>query len=464
MEQLKSLSDGIPESSADSSPSASHYHNEVSNKQVFKLPPPYEDILNHHLVSHKATLLREYGSHRVNETHKGCEMFRTRPAWPESTKVYSTDRELVRKNAYSSYTPPPRTVYSQHSTSSTLSEQDSVSTISNESLHKDSIKVKQELSYVTSTRDLNNINVTNQQILIPRPPPQSSKKTRRSRPGPASHRYIHLGQTQVSGPPARVVVDHADTDLGDLVHQFYAAEKAGAIAVNKAGVVAVIDLASESVKFYNQQYVFIRGEYLRQPTDVVAMKNGNFVVTANNELHQFSSSGKPVKTIPLDRQIMKAQNLAVAKNGHFVICDPISKDVHFVSAGGYRQGSLTNHVAQPSCVAVDQYGFIIITDQADSSVKIFDHHGKTLLWDYGSSQQGGGELNYPQAVQADRWGNILVADSGNDRVLILTPDAHFKGFLTNTVIQPTGIATTPAGQALITEYDTGVVYVYRYNP
>ena len=48
----------------------------------------------------------------------------------------------------------------------------------------------------------------------------------------------------------------------------------------------------------------------------------------------------------------------------------------------------------------------------------------------GAAGSGDEQLNYPRYLAVDRYGNVLVADSGNHRVVFLSPSLTRLGYIT----------------------------------
>ncbi|EFL07759.1 predicted protein [Streptomyces sp. AA4] len=78
----------------------------------------------------------------------------------------------------------------------------------------------------------------------------------------------------------------------------------------------------------------------------------------------------------------------------------------------------------PFGVAVNADDEIIVADAGNNRVQVFDSSGRYLR-QFGSLGLGDGELNYPFHVAVDRENNIVVADSGNDRVQVFRPDGRY---------------------------------------
>ncbi len=146
-------------------------------------------------------------------------------------------------------------------------------------------------------------------------------------------------------------------------------------------------------------------------------------------------------------QLNFPEGIAVDAAGNLYVSDTLDQRVRIVSAGvinpfagngGYCRNSTTTcgdgHPAtlaqlhKPQQVTVDASGNVYIADTADNKIRIVDTTG-TINTVAGSGAQGlGGDggsptaavLNLPVGVSVDGSGNVLIADTGNQRVRIVS--------------------------------------------
>ena len=119
-------------------------------------------------------------------------------------------------------------------------------------------------------------------------------------------------------------------------------------------------------------------------------------------------------------------------------------------------------------MAVDSQDKIIVSDQEEHTVFIFDKEGE-LLMELGSYGDSAGQLKSPKGVCVDCYDNVIVADSGNNRVTLFDSEGnwcrhllsndesiHFPHAVGYTVRHPAKLAVTSGrpGEALtLTVYD-----------
>lgn len=106
---------------------------------------------------------------------------------------------------------------------------------------------------------------------------------------------------------------------------------------------------------------------------------------------------------------------------------------------------------QPTDVTWDLEGDIFISDgYINSRVAKFDHNGGWVT-SFGEPGGGPGQLNTPHSIAADAAGNIYVADRGNQRIQVFTPDGRVTREIRVNLPVPPGahsaIGPTPAPEA-----------------
>ena len=81
-------------------------------------------------------------------------------------------------------------------------------------------------------------------------------------------------------------------------------------------------------------------------------------------------------------------------------------------------------VREPSGVAIDQRGEVVVTEYRGDCVSVFSPNGEKLQ-SFGTHGSGKGQFKYPYGVAVDGYGNILVADCNNDRIQKFTAEGQF---------------------------------------
>jgi uncharacterized protein (TIGR03437 family) len=168
---------------------------------------------------------------------------------------------------------------------------------------------------------------------------------------------------------------------------------------------------------------------------------GKWITYAGTGAPSFSGDGGPAASAALT----SVNDLASDLNGNLFIADgvrlrrvdplgiiaTVAGDgyVHFVGDGGPATSA---QLFQPSALALDLAGNLFIADSGTERVRQVLHDGTmTTLAGTGAAARGAADgsssagvaLNTPMGVAMDSTGNVLIADTYNHRVLLVTP-AH----------------------------------------
>lgn len=181
-----------------------------------------------------------------------------------------------------------------------------------------------------------------------------------------------------------------------------------------------------------------------------------------------------------DRALFTPRELAVAPGGNRVIADAgnnriviLDRDGNFVTAFGAvcrlnegEAGGCTDpdgagplnlgdgQFNEPWGVAVDQAGQIYVSDTWNGRVQVFDSEGRFLRkWGVFNTTNGElGDANAlfgPRGIAVDNEGNVLVADTGNKRIIKFAPDGQplqqigGGGVVGGRFEEPVGVAVSP---------------------
>ncbi|MBF0336416.1 MAG: hypothetical protein HQL05_01155 [Nitrospirae bacterium] len=119
-------------------------------------------------------------------------------------------------------------------------------------------------------------------------------------------------------------------------------------------------------------------------------------------------------------------------------------------------GSGDGQFYHPSAVAIDASGNVLIADSYNNRIQKFTSSG-TFITTWGSGGSGDGQFNYDHAVAIDGSGNIYVTDTYNDRIQKFTPNGTFitkwgsNGSGDGQFYWPHGIAFDSLGNIYIVE-------------
>ena len=113
----------------------------------------------------------------------------------------------------------------------------------------------------------------------------------------------------------------------------------------------------------------------------------------------------------------------------------------------------------PSC-CIPYKKMFLVSDAGNHCIKAFDQSG-TFLYKFGKKGHLDGEFKMPHGLLVDSSENLLVCDSGNNRVQQFTLDGRFTGKTIIRLSDPTSITTAPNGRILVTSFDEKKVYILK---
>jgi cell division protein FtsN len=129
---------------------------------------------------------------------------------------------------------------------------------------------------------------------------------------------------------------------------------------------------------------------------------------------------------PKDPDALPLIDVVVDSTGKIYLLSPdegriyvLDKDQQFLFAFGSKGGS-TGKLSRPMSLAVDENREIIyVIDYMRHSVNIYNYKNGKYLFEIGGRGLEPGWFNYPNHIDVDRRGNLIVADYFNHRVQIL---------------------------------------------
>ena len=208
------------------------------------------------------------------------------------------------------------------------------------------------------------------------------------------------------------------------------------VAANEHNEIAITDKKSNRVQIFSCDGTLLRsfgrrgsgeGEF-KSPTGISFLNNGNIVVTdgSKHQLQLFTGQGEYLTKIGnqgnLDHQLDDPWGVSVDSDGHIIVAD-LKEIKIFTACGQFLRKFGEDFLIDPChCIQKDQH--LIVSDQGDHSIKVFDTEG-TFLYKFGSKGDGDGEFSKPRCLAIDKAGHLMVCDSVNDRVQVLDLNGRF---------------------------------------
>ena len=113
----------------------------------------------------------------------------------------------------------------------------------------------------------------------------------------------------------------------------------------------------------------------------------------------------------------------VDSDGHIIVAD-LKEIKIFTACGQFLRKFGEDFLIDPChCIQKDQH--LIVSDQGDHSIKVFNTDG-TFLYKFGSKGEGDGQFSKPRCLAIDKAGHLMVCEYANDRVQVLGLNGRFK--------------------------------------
>ncbi|XP_066299911.1 tripartite motif-containing protein 3-like [Branchiostoma lanceolatum] len=249
------------------------------------------------------------------------------------------------------------------------------------------------------------------------------------------------------------------------------------VAVSADNEIYATDVNNERIQVFSINGVFLRlfpalvpgglERNLMQPHDVALDANGFLWVVGNikvgflHEVHvvQYNRDGQPMATFKLN-SFARFPTIAVdAPKNNIIVA--VSRGIIEFSAIGLSGSFEIEKGEAIGYITHGNDGNILVTDRSSNSVRVYNRTGKLLL-KFGEGGTGEGQLRFPQGICTDKFGHVMVANWGNDRVDTFTSRGEFVRTVVKTP-SPLAIAIGPAGQLVVTDSLTDTVIIFRLH-
>ena len=161
--------------------------------------------------------------------------------------------------------------------------------------------------------------------------------------------------------------------------------------------------------------------------------------------------------------------LLVKINGEHISCSPFAvivkpfqvKPVLCVGKQGSGEGLLSN----PLGVAVTSKDEVVVADNQNHRVQVFDSNG-TFLRSFGHKGENAGEFKNPTGIAIDKNRNILVSEHYNHRVQILSREGRHlgsfggEGSLNSQLFKPWGLSLDSTGNVIVADTANKLIKIF----
>jgi serine/threonine protein kinase/DNA-binding beta-propeller fold protein YncE len=221
--------------------------------------------------------------------------------------------------------------------------------------------------------------------------------------------------------------------------------------------------------------------FFNGPAGVAVDQQGNVFVSEllNHRIQKLSPTGQAVAQWgtfgAAPGQFRDPNGLSVDGAGNLYVADRSNNRIQKLGPDGapLAQFGGSGQLSGPIGVALDAQGNIYVTDSGNNRIAKFSSSGQ-ILQQWGVYGEGPGQFATPAGIAVDAQGIMYVADEGNDRVQKLAPDgqalAQWGASVSSTTDAsqqltfsgPVGLVLDSAGNLLVT--DSGGNRVVKLSP
>ena len=250
------------------------------------------------------------------------------------------------------------------------------------------------------------------------------------------------------------------------------------IAVNKNGEVAVVDDYGQCVYVFDKNANFVRkigsqGKELGQfegPTAVSFLNDKEILVAdcGNDRIQQIDiQTGTVVKSFGQNGsgkgELESPHDVCLDDEGRIVVTEWNHGRIQVMSKEGdsiFTFGDIGPEKLHLPTSCIPYKNMFFVCDRSNQCIKAFDQSG-TFLYKFGKEGYQDGELDWPNFMLVDSSDNLLVCDTGNNRVQQFSLDGRFTGKSINLLPSPVGMAAAPDGSILVTSVRDNKVFILK---
>jgi len=227
--------------------------------------------------------------------------------------------------------------------------------------------------------------------------------------------------------------------------------------------IIIVDKDNKKMKVFTStgELLFTtEGTELKDPIRATVLcGSGDVIIKDDKVLKLMKSDGEVAGKFA--HKVRHPMAMAQTKHGEVLISDWNSGNVHCFTAQDQEVYSFSSNLEAPAYISDTPGGGAVVSDWKQNVVRAFARGGK-LLWQYGKND--GHQLNHPYGICSDRYGHVLVADSWNHRIHLISEDGRFLRYLLNKdsgLHFPQALGLTKEGHLVVAELN-GNVKIFQY--
>ena len=255
------------------------------------------------------------------------------------------------------------------------------------------------------------------------------------------------------------------------------------VAVNNRDEIAVTDDENDRVHVFRSDGTYLRcfggpgegkGEF-DSPWGIAFDRDGNILVSdfGNNRVQIFDEQGKYLDAFDgaegsLESGLDEPADLHIDSDGNIIVADTGSKLVKvFSTKKQILQKIGENDILKLpwSCVSYKQY--LIVSDYEEHCVKALDREQGIVLCKFTSAGDADGQFKEPTGLAVDKAGHLMVCDTGNHSIQVFKLNGEFvakfgtEGSELGEFESPTGIAVLSDGRIVVSDSENHRIQIFE---
>ncbi|XP_068727049.1 E3 ubiquitin-protein ligase TRIM71-like [Montipora capricornis] len=237
---------------------------------------------------------------------------------------------------------------------------------------------------------------------------------------------------------------------------------------DKTGTIAVAEPTNKRIQLLSSEVKF-RSEikFDGEPSSVAFTDSGDLLTLlrkSDNKLCVFSEEGHFIKHIN-DKHLDDPCLLSIACDGRIIITDKGDGKIKVLSPDGndlLQSFRAPDCDKSPSCAIYHQEKFFASYFFANC-VKVFDKTG-AYLHDIGCKGSNDGQFDNPIGLIIDKYNRLIVCDSGNHRLQLLTPGGKFLSKIDGQYFKnafPSCVAINSGGSLIVGDFSNNCISVFH---
>ncbi|XP_022780097.1 tripartite motif-containing protein 2-like [Stylophora pistillata] len=235
------------------------------------------------------------------------------------------------------------------------------------------------------------------------------------------------------------------------------------IAISEeTGTIAVSDYENKRIQLFDSNGHYLRQIRLRAScTSVDFTKSGHIIAVTPGDVHKislFSEEGQFVKHID-SKHLKFPCHISTDDDDDITVCDQESNEVVVISSDGTElvtRIAASEHDQSIKCAIYhEQTACFFVSDSKADLVNVFDEDGNFL------NEIGGERLLNPTGLAIDKFNNLIVCDTGNQRLKVFTTEGDFLSETEKCFHTPYFIAVSNEGKVLVTDYEKNCVFLFQ---